>query len=628
MLPSSGRSIGEQSTTVLPSNRSIIVADSRFRGENAVDSPYNFNCDLSGTAIYAKELYYQKLFWNQPVFSHNNNNCELRFQMNGNDAITYVVYATPFVTYHEYDGNPPGTSLLPPQVYSYASNMEIAFNFDVRTIPNNTTPANGVGYLVDPNVPLHKITMCFRYAPARGFCIYPVQDSPTPGYYYSIRLVSCSYIANAHFVHGFGVYDPTNPIVEYVPNGFWATAIWSDVTPNLLPTRYIVIQSQELNKDRRLISFHNGNFASFVNELGIFSINPSRTGVFHEVGVGDDATVISMRDEYTPQTFRIQILNERGEVITCGDPINAILQSNGIDPAYSYSYFNGPFQGRGNPDFINYLVFGYRVMRNGNPLGASGPMNLAASPLGMQNLEVHYQYLNYNSLNVAQYLFIGYTLPLRLSSSSLTGVTPGPLSQGLGFNQYVTVDVPFIPDLPKKFTMFTWYRNLNPFPTIRWDIGFDSISILSAGTAQAYLYFVMFDAVSFQVIMVARVVSINTPPPSPSPITAYGYYVNNWSVNPDYDFPNSPSTIQVGFSAAWVGLSSTFDGHLHAAYAGATPPPTSTDFLIENPNNTPNTQSNAYYPPVTDFSYAFGDPLASALCEEVIHEIAAVLEYN
>lgn len=626
MLPSSGRSIGEQSTTVLPSNRSIIVADSRFRGENAVDSPYNFNCDLSGTAIYAKEFYYQKLFWNQPIFSHSNDNCELRFQMNGNTAITYVVYATPFITHHEYDGNPPGQSLLTPQLYSYASNMEIGLNFDVRTIPNNTTPANGTGWLVDPTSPAHKITMCFRYAPARGFCIYPLQDSPTNGYYYSIRLVPCSYIAKAHFVHGFGVFNPNVSEIDYVPHDFFSTAIWSDTTPNLLPTRYIVIQSQELNKDRRLISFHNGNFASFVNELGIFSINPSRTGVFHEVGVGDDATVVSMRDEYTPQSFRIQILDERGQVIPCDDPLSNLLSSNGVDPSYTYSYFGGPYQGRGSPDFINYLVFGYRRMEGSlAAAAASGDLTYTvAIPNGMKGGEITYQPIDFDTLNVAQNLNLGLMVPLVLDGTPLSTLTPNPVPQAVGFNPITSNFASFVPNPGHNFTILTWYRDINPNPTARWDLEFQNFFTFVPANGVAYIYYCIFDAITFQVIMALRAFGRPTNGLA-APFIFIGASSANWVINPDYEFPPSPSTINIGIAVGWVGKPTGYIGNLNAMYGPATPIPPY--FTIECTNNAANTQTE-YVPPSTDYAYQFGDPLAGALCEEVIHEIAAVLEYN
>lgn len=359
---------GEKSVTTLPSNRSIIIADSRFRTNNSNDTPYHFLCKLGGTGIYAKDIYYQKLFWNQPIFSHTANSCELRFQFCQDvNPTVYVVYATPFVMYNTYDGNPPGTSLLAPQPGSYAYNMELALNGDIRTVTQNTTLINGDGILRD--VLGNIVTLRFRYSPSRGFCIYPVQNIPLYPLGYTISLLPCDYIKNAHYVHGFGVYDPILHPTDYIPLNMRTTAYWSDCTPNLLPFRYIVIQSSELNKDRRMISFHNGNFANFINELAMFSLNPVRTGVFHEAATGDDTTVVSLRHEYTPQSFHISITDEYGGNIYCSDPIGNMFRNSSLfaSPTTLQSYLIGPLAGRGDALFMNNLVFGYRASFAGIP---------------------------------------------------------------------------------------------------------------------------------------------------------------------------------------------------------------------------------------------------------------------
>lgn len=628
MLPSSGRSIGEQSTTTLPANRSIIVADSRYRKDNVLDTPYNFNCDLGGTGIYAKEIYYQKLFWNQPIFSHNNENCELLFQMNGDTSVTYVVYATPYMMFHKYDGNEAGQSLLTPTAWSYAAMMEIGLNRDVRIMPLNTTLANGDGSIRDPTDPLHSIILRFRYSPTKGFCVYPLQDSPTDGYYYSIRFLSCSYINKAHYVHGFGFYDTNNPNpFEYTPHEFFSTAIWSDCSPNLLPFRYIVVQSQELNKDRRLISFHNGNSANFVNELGIFSINPVRTGVFHEVGVGDDATVISLRDDYTPQTFRIQILDENGGYIYASDCISALMQSPGVDPSFTYPYISSgdAFYGRGSPMFINYLVFGYQRFYESSLLQATASLAFSSpTPLGMQGATLPYQYVDYHSVNVAQNLSLSFCVPLILQGPTLSA-SP----QGLGFNQNVSITSSFLPALPTNysFTVFTYYPGLNPFPEIRWDIEFETRTYTVPGVGSSYFYYVMFDAISFQTIATVPIVRMSLPAGFPVPFTLTNWPKSAWVFNPDYVFPTLPSTLQIGFAFAWAGDNPAIVGSFNDMYGPSSPVPPWPEFSLANSNDRVNIQSE-YLPVNTSNSYEFGDPQALALPEEVIHEIAAILEYN
>lgn len=623
---------GEEGTVVVPSNRSIILADSRFRKEDVFETPYNFRCDLSGTGIYAKELYYQKLYWNQPLFSHNNTNNEIRFQIKFSMSLqpvqTYVVYVTPFVIFKEYDGNDPLVDgvMAVPKPFSYAANLEYAFNNDVRFLSSNQTLANGTGQVWDAfGAP---ITIRVRYSAAKGFAIY----IPYPANVYSqsigIRILPCNWISKGHFVHGFGIYDPAQSTNEMSPHTFFAGCIWSDTAPNLLPSRYIVIQSPELNKDRRLISFHNGNFANFINELGIFSINPENSGAYHEISVGDDATVISLRDEYTPQSFRISILNERGEEYRCSDPLGTLLQSSGIpDPLVLQSYLEPyPSAGRGNSTFMDYLVFGYHVFQNGI---AKGPVYWDPSialppPGGMLGSSLPFKTMAPNT-NPAQEINIQHGIYLLVDPQ-----VTSPFPQGVGFDSS-SYNTYFPPLSAQPCTVFTWYPTLNLRPQIRWDIFFDQVT--AGGPPQplntSYLACCMFDVNTFQVIQLTNIIYYPTQNPSAAPgsVTDYNHWVNSWTVNPDYVFPSIPnSQIKVGFSLVWYGYSSNFIGNMIGFMDVAAPP--NPKFGIRNTDNTSNIQTAYISPEIEDGAYLFGDPQASALCEEVIHEIAAVLKYN
>lgn len=615
---------GEEGTVVVPSNRSIILADSRFRKEDVFETPYNFRCDLSGTGIYAKELYYQKLYWNQPLFSHNNTNNEIRFKIKIGISMTpeYVVYVTPFVIFKEYDGNDPLVDgvMAVPKPFSYAANLEYAFNNDVRFLSSNQTLVNGTGQIQDPLG--NPVTIRVRYSAAKGFAIY----IPSPQNM-GIRILPCSWISKGHFVHGFGIYDPAQSTNEMSPHTFFAGCIWSDTAPNLLPSRYIVIQSPELNKDRRLISFHNGNFANFINELGIFSINPENSGAYHEISVGDDATVISLRDEYTPQSFRISILNERGEEYRCSDPLGTLLQSGGIDPLVLQSYLEpSPTAGRGNSTFMNYLVFGYHVFQDGVAKGPAywDPSISLPPPAGMIGQFIPFQHIP-QSLNPTQNLDITETQYL-LVDPQITS----PFPQGVGFDSssYNTF-MPF--NSNQACTVFTWYPTLNPRPQIRWDIFFNSV--VSGGPFStyntSYLACCMFDVKTDQIIQLTNIMFYPTQKPlaAPGSVTDYNHWVNNWTVNPDYVFPPAPnSSIQVGFTLAWYGYSPNFIGNMIGFMDVAAPP--NPKFGIRNTDNTSNIQTDYISPEIEDGAYIFGDPQASALCEEVIHEIAAVLKYN
>lgn len=627
---------GHASTNVVPANRSIIIADSRFRTEDVTDTPYDFKCDLGGTAIYAKEIYYQKLYWNQPLFSHNNTNCEIRFQMNNDETKTYVVYVTPFVIFKEFDGNPEGQYLANPQAYSYARNLTNAFGGDVRLLQSNQTLVNGnqpnPGYVYDSFG--NQVVIYMRYSAAKGFCVSMEQNSPVPGNYYSIRFLPCSWIAKAHFVHGFGIYDPKISTTEMVPHSFFSACIWSDTAPSLLPTRYVVIQSPELNKDRRLISFHNGNSANFINELAIFSLNRLHSGAFHEVSVGDDATVVSLRKEYTPQSFRIQILDENGKEIRCGDPITKLLSSQGIDPAVLLSFLPPSTNaGRGSPSFMNYLVFGYGVFADGVPKGPiyNFPNILLAPLLGMKGLSLPYQHVDYDNLSVPQHIDIAGTLPLWVEFPAFSPSAAGPFPQGSGFaqNTNMTAKTPawWYACPNQTYTVFTWYPDMNLHPSILWDYYFPAVTPgpIVGPTFDGWVYLTMFDASNLQIIQTVRVLYNPTPYLIVPLVSEALGYKQNWEVNPDYVFPPSPATIAVGFSMGWVGLQSGgYAASFNLMYA---PHAYTWKFFLKNINDNSNIQTS-YIPPNIEGSYTFGDPLASAMCEEVIHEIAGVLEYS
>lgn len=637
MLPSSGRSIGEQSVTTLPANRSIILADSRYRPQNPIDTPYDFNCDLSGTAIYAKEIFYQKLFWNQPLFSHNNGNCELRFSMTGyqmDPDIVFIVYVTPFVIFKEYDGNAPGVSLATPQPFSYAANLEQGLNSDVRTYPFNTTlynvpPGMNIGVVQDSVG--NPIQLRFRYSPSRGFVFYAEPNFlDGQNRYYGIQLRPCSFVQNAHFVHGFGIFDDSISFTEYVPHSFFMTSVYSDCTPNLLPSRYIVVQSQELNKDRRLISFHNGSFASFVNELAIFAVNPAQSGAFHQVGVGDDATVISLRDDYTPQSFRIQILNEFGVPLRCDDPLSAVMQNPGIDPLTAASYINPPiepgiFPGRGNSDFINFLVFGYQRTFTGITSEAQTALKTTApfpSSQGMGGANLSSQIID-SVDNIPT--SIDLTLSIPFNTLGTWAAFP---QQATGFSTTVNPSRPFLNNGATYgyFAQFTWFPSINPFPTFIAALSFTGWTSSSYGSGTGYIVLVMYDSLTFQVIQTANGYSYNL---AGLPSSTFPATYSNWKRNPFYIFPSAPSSIQVGFAVGYVAVQPA-GAHPYAAQfqdmfnGGAV----MSNLFIRNSVDPDNQQADYLPPEIQTQNYIFGDPLSDALCEETLHEIAAVLEYN
>ena len=113
-----------------------------------------------------------------------------------------------------------------------------------------------------------------------------------------------------------------------------------------------------------------------------------------------------------------------------------------------------------------------------------------------------------------------------------------------------------------------------------------------------------------------------------SPTTSFmGYSNSGWNRNPNYVFPSSPaSAISVGFAFAYVIVQT--GGLIYTAHYADMYSSGSGSFSISNTSIPSNVQTD-YIPPVIETQdYLFGDPLAQALEEEVLHEIAAVLEYN
>jgi len=663
-LPSDRRSIGVPTINSLPANRSLILADSRFRSDEVLDDPYNFLCDLGGSGIYAKEFFYQKLYWNQPLFSHNSKNCELLFQLNGDENTTYVTYATPFQVYTQLSKENGSMDVLgTPLPASYASNMEMGLNGDLRIMPYNTTRANlsspTPGFALDSNG--DPIYIRFRYSPGKGFCIYPEQN-PSVSDLFSIRLLPCSYIANAHFVHGFGVYDPKSSLVsenplQYVPQDFWCVAYWSDVTPTLLPFRYIVVKSDELCKDRRLISFHNGQFSNFINELAVFPLNYLQNGVYHENVVGDDATVVSFRSDYTPQSFRISLLDEFGKVLECDNPIKYMIESGALRYNTTQSYWSTTYYNRGNHNFMNYILFGYRTFPRPNAytdLQIKVAYFNALYPAGMINQDYNnvgalqrwvpnrnkLSFANFNmtgvqyldSLFSRMYVFTPSTLiPLQFQDD------PGNLYGGEGTGLQIRIS-PYAnnyidPLNPANglYTPFEWYHKLNPEPVceVYWDCNV-WVPLVSVFDNILRLYIIMFNSNDYTIYQISGMDfggSSGTMYNNVRP-TNGNYKSSSWMIisSPEKSDDYPLRSVPVGFALCWCQFTTGSVG-----FVGS--PQMNDQYLAYNPAID---QAKFYNPSlllptpqnVVPNCKEFGNPKSDGKCEDLIHEIVTVLEYN
>ena len=346
----------------IPPNQSLLLLDSRFRALN--ESPYDFTSTLSA-GLVAKQISYKRLFWSSPFFTHNVNNCEILIRFMNDDRnvdptvnpYTYVAYMQPWVQIISFDGNDAPSALGPsfmddPKVGSYAHYLQTSLN-DLRKYESNLAH-----YPVTVNGG-HTITAYVRYNPARGFVIYFEDDDTKEQVLFDI--MDCDWIKNAHFVHGYGVYDQKTfsyrPLFYDVPNASYKNAYYSDATPQLLYTRYIIVISKELTRDRRVQSFSSALAADdFPSEIAVIPTTYKNIGVYHQENIGEDATVIPMRDGNQPQFVRITIEDENGNILVSGDPVGNFLADQNVPAQLVFDFFN-PDIGFQSSNLLNYLIF-------------------------------------------------------------------------------------------------------------------------------------------------------------------------------------------------------------------------------------------------------------------------------
>lgn len=631
--------MADESICALPANQSIIIADSLYK--ESQESVYNFTVRLSGAGIYCKELYYSGLYWCQPLYAHNNGNCELIFSVNNDDNVLYVVYATPFIIYNEYDGNIQGSSLLPPQYGSYCYNMELGLNGDVRLLADNATPVNLDGKVRSSTGNI--ITFNFRYSPSKGFCIYPVQDSPTFDEIYSIKLWPCSYIANAHYTHGFGIINPFISQTEFVPRSYYSPVVWSDTTPNLIPFRYVFICSEQLTKDRKIMSFSNTRGNVFVtNELAVLPVNPGRSRLYSVVSQGQSASVVSLRQNYSPQSFDILIRKENGDILTCGNAIVEMLQSNSVNGPTKLTYLDGPRKGRGDFVFTNYLIFGLKWKIGGVNVQVVDKYSMAMnSAAGHGFYQVSFNgTVILDSLiesNIYNYVF-NPTVQFPISMKTNT-----PFQKS---NQPVGLDSPFTlffdnsPLGHTSFgTQFLWNYNINRTPSISLDLNMTfTIGGVSGVVQDSVLYVMMYD----------------TEPGSPfnytnvggtSPIGVF-VIIRKDGTSPQYFEVQSSTKIPVQLNPNWVP-SSLYGGRttigvvftLTPVLFGYDPNTVYISAKVEGPIYSGTIPNFDVYNGYSSFSglntvitvpeqYPFGNPLSDGKCEDLVHEIVTIFDRN
>jgi hypothetical protein len=325
-----------------------------------------------------KEFYYNTLYWKQSLYTHNCTNCELiyRFQYPGlsETSPTYVCYAMPFVTFTSFDGNPDGSVYETPNadIVSYARQMEYALNQDYRLYNSNTVSKNNQ-YKGDGWGLTDGINVRFRYNSSNGgFAIWADNVNDEETNQPLIQILQCNWISNGYNIHGFGfpypIYQPVNasdnptnvqnPV--YGPNVNFLRVYYAESYATLLPFRYIVITSPELTKDRRIPSFHSGNVSRFNNEIAIFPLVLKNCNVWHAERTNDDSTVVSIRENYAPESATFIIGDEIGNILSTSMFLANVLNDPSLPIADKMNMLSNSTCYGGNrfsPSILNSALF-------------------------------------------------------------------------------------------------------------------------------------------------------------------------------------------------------------------------------------------------------------------------------
>jgi hypothetical protein len=243
--------------------------------------------------------------------------------------------------------------------------MEYALNNDYRRQDNNLLVQTYDG---NPGIPAGGVTVYFRYNSSRGFALWAQPTNALLGANsVQIQIMPCNWISNANSVHGFGfpfpVYQNGTNVPVYGPNPSPQLVYYAEAPPTLLPLRYIAILSPELTKDRRIPSFHSAQTNSFNNEIAIFSLSLKNSGVWHEENTNEDSTVISLRDNYSPQQMTFQMVNDQGKILITGQNLATFLSAVSANTVVSTTnLFSALTQGtyggnRLDPFSMNRLIF-------------------------------------------------------------------------------------------------------------------------------------------------------------------------------------------------------------------------------------------------------------------------------
>ncbi len=349
-------SLSEQYPSIIsiPPDKSNLLLDSRFRRD--ADTVGNFGSYLN-SGVVAKELQYNSLFWNFPIFTHNLGNNEIFFRVQGNtlgDNQVFAAYIRPWTIFTQFDGNSGGGGgFNTPLVGSYGFELAKALN-DSRLKESNAVYS---GVFIGVNAVVFSVV----YNPSVGYLI----SAKAGGVDVSWRFESCSWISEATNVHGYGQYDPSSGLMQ--PKYFNSAATFyngyiSDTIPNLTISKYLIVYSDELSRERRLPSFKNFSDATgngqdyFNNEMAIIPVLLDNIGKYSSISTMD-SSVISVRAGSETQYVRVRMVDNQNRKVLAGNPLGVFLTDINTPAAVVQTTFDSAV-GYRTTTYMNYLLFG------------------------------------------------------------------------------------------------------------------------------------------------------------------------------------------------------------------------------------------------------------------------------
>lgn len=294
---------------VVSSNSSLIVADSRYGKaldtlpNGAYIDPSEFICELSQGLNKIIRVQHRTLMWSQALYTHTPFDNQIHMYFQGGDPNGVYMRLTPWLVFNYFAGQVEDEqSFAVPQVETYCWELEEALH-NPYTGFNASGNLTGVPGVVDLN---GAAALRVRYKPGVGIYLYTT-DPLIP-----FRIGNDSqWLNEGHFVHGIGTLQP-NGSFGVNANDF-VQSYSSSTIPTLALTRYIVINSREINFNRKVSSLTNVITGAFSqSEVNIFEIKKERIGRPTILTIEADPTSVNVDPLANTQQIVIFIRDEFG----------------------------------------------------------------------------------------------------------------------------------------------------------------------------------------------------------------------------------------------------------------------------------------------------------------------------